>query len=129
MSVEVSSPKVEKVLKGKILQLYRSIFCSEKYAGIIFLSMDERIGPDLVFVCHLGNDTTSFQMYDPSNPCFPGLINDLQVNLNQEWIEIAKCDTFPIHVVLRMLVDHLENLNNMDANKPDERKKTEGNPS
>lgn len=116
MSVEVSSPKVEDVLKGKEVVLFQSRLYPRKYAGKVFgvqednQDSSERCFPDFMFVIDLNIESNQPQFYDVSNPNFSNLMKDLQINPNQEWVEIEKCETFTIHSVLLRLVEHIEEM-------------------
>lgn len=112
MSITVSSPLVENGLKDKKISLYQSTSYPSKYIGFVLHSQEKDSPKDFAFSIDLDEHSVSSQFYRRNHTEFENLsqkLHDDSLTL-QEWVEILKCETFTVHAVLKLLVEHINEM-------------------
>ncbi len=109
MSITVSSPLVENGLKDKKVSLYQSTSYPSKYIGFVLHSQEKDSPKDFAFVVEIDEASVNPQFYHRDNAEFMKLSQTLHEDAltPPKWIEIFKSETFIIHSVLTLLVDHI----------------------
>jgi len=116
MSIEVFSPMVVEGLKNKEVSLYRSIREPNKYIGFVRQSQGKEDSEDFAFSIDLDEHHVSSQFYLRDNAEFKNLsqkLHDDSLAL-KEWVEILKSETFTVHSVLKLLVEHINEMQTRD---------------
>ena len=116
MSVEVSSPMVENNLKDKKLRLYQSVCYPSKYMGFVNFSLEKENPKDFVFTIDLDEHPVTPLFYQRPTTEFERLTQNLHSDSSRsnEWVEILKCGTFTVHSVLKLLVEHINEIQTHD---------------